>query len=375
MQATRPRTWLIPLLSAGALAGLLTLGAWGIIRHTRPRDPMYQGRPLRTWVLELRLGDLSRRRQAEQAIRSLGPAAVPTLIRSVSRNDPLLKRGLLALRPSLPQATWRWLCGLVAPYDASYERMCGAQGVDLLGPQAEAAVPALAWLLRQPRVGTAETWLAAGALADIGPAGIPPLIAALRDGNLDTQRVACAALAQAGSRAAPAAGLLVATLDAPDTGLQAQASTALGRIGAPALPALFDRILTVPGPTPLRLIQALANVGASSHEALQALLAGLRHPKDQVRVAAVRAVALTPPLVLPSVRAVIQATADPDPAVRRAAVEALGDMAGRTPLATNAVPALRTRLQDPESAIRQAAATVLAKLARPPAPRPPAPTP
>ena len=112
--------------------------------------------------------------EAEDAIRKIGPQAVPILLRKLDSTEPawrlpialwLIDRLHVSLGPSRAVSDWN---------EAQY-------GFGVLGTQAVTAIPELARMLYQ----TNKTFLAAYSLAHIGPEATPVVRAALTNANGD----------------------------------------------------------------------------------------------------------------------------------------------------------------------------------------------
>src|ERR1041384_3348881 len=95
------RSIFVSLIAIAAIAML----AWDVIRS---REPSYQGKPLSLWLEEARReikdawveesGDTAR----AKAIRSIGPAAIPQLIRMGGTRDSNVRRMLVQLATDHP---------------------------------------------------------------------------------------------------------------------------------------------------------------------------------------------------------------------------------------------------------------------------------
>jgi HEAT repeat protein len=98
-----------------------------------------------------------------------------------------------------------------------------------------------------------EQQLAADALTRIGPPAVPMLIEALRSGDGQVRREACAVLMRMGPDAKEAVPDLVRLLEDDDEELRRMAAIALGRIGpdaGEAVPALMRSLLQGQPATP-----------------------------------------------------------------------------------------------------------------------------
>jgi uncharacterized protein (TIGR02996 family) len=129
----------------------------------------------------------------------------------------------------------------------------------------EAAVAALPDLLALLGQDNADPVVLA--LHRFGPAAVPGLIAALRDGNDRAQKKACEVLAGLGSDAAAAVEALLATLDSANRPLRdfaAWALAAIGSIGTPAIPTLRRLLWADTDCQVAAAITALVRVGATA---------------------------------------------------------------------------------------------------------------
>jgi len=345
------------LKAAGALGGLAAvvwLLWWQCWRETQP---VYQGRPLLTWVKDLKSPNPQEQERAKAAVRSLGTNALPTLARVVARDDSVLRGPLLAGQKTLPRVLWWPLYRLVRPHEAEYERQLAIEALELLGPQAEPALPVLTAALDDPqlRVSLAATH----ALGFIGKAAVPALVKAIRTGPEERRLVAFSALAQLGPEAAEAVPTLLETLAEQDPNGRSLGLTALASIGAPAIPPLLRLFDGAEAARHGQALAALARIGSESHEGMLALIAARRDASAEARAGVVEAIGLAIPAGKRSVLALSEALADSAPPVRLRAARALGALAGRTRFATNALPALQLRLQDGDEAVRQAAAQAM----------------
>ena len=105
-----------------------------------PREPVYQRRGLGAWVRELNEGDADGREAAVAAIRMIGPRAVPSLIARLAPRDGRQRELLISINRRLPSfrpsARDRYI-------SVEAERGYAASALGVIGPAAEAAVPAL----------------------------------------------------------------------------------------------------------------------------------------------------------------------------------------------------------------------------------------
>jgi hypothetical protein len=90
---------------AVVLAGLITGLAYVVLRS---QEPMYQGKPFTFWLQASitldRMGNpqvLARRDEARRAVRRIGPAAAPVLVRLAAAKDTGFREFLLKLQEHL----------------------------------------------------------------------------------------------------------------------------------------------------------------------------------------------------------------------------------------------------------------------------------
>ena len=122
------------------------------------------------------------------------------------------------------------------------------------------------------------------ALTRCGPAGVPALTAALRDGGPRARRAAAQVAGWLGATAAVDA--LCAALDADSVAVQVEAVAALGRIGAPNAAIPIRARLGAGHPTELRIAAATALGRLDDAASVPALAASLLDQHEVARSAA-----------------------------------------------------------------------------------------
>src|SRR5438876_8074132 len=95
MILTKRRLILLTVVAAGGALGFALLNWWA------DREPGFEGRTLTAWARDLNSADPLVRSNAAVAVRAMGPAAVPYLVQSLERRDPVLKRPYLWWGPKL----------------------------------------------------------------------------------------------------------------------------------------------------------------------------------------------------------------------------------------------------------------------------------
>jgi HEAT repeat protein len=270
-------TWRFGL---GLLVAVATAGAVFLSLH--PREPIYQGKRLSTWIEKLAaeqdegesLSDVFHRQEMlTNTVLTIGPEAVPCAVRWIRERprpswyDEFQFRVEHALRARvrLPERK-----------DRSWEALWIFQ---ILGPAAKQAIPDLARLLN-------DEYLcgdAARCLGAIGPDSVPALSNALATGTNQVRRMAAEALAELGPSASATAPLLLQTIRAAP----AAASFALRALvevetnSATLLPLLVERFAD--SNTAPAAAYALARLGTPG---LPFLLQGLTNHQPTIRAAA-----------------------------------------------------------------------------------------
>ena len=159
------------------VAALLVIAMIPLLIGSRVPDPRYQNKPLSAWLKDLGGGNRARQTRAEDAIKNIGTNALPMLLKELRAQDPL---GWQLWYRIWPRKT----------YTVAADRCIAAdRALQVLGPEAEAALPALLQIAADPQCGDDRP---RRALAAIGPRAVAPMISALTNSN---ERVrSCAAL-------------------------------------------------------------------------------------------------------------------------------------------------------------------------------------
>ena len=142
-----------------------------------PREPGYQGRKLSSWLRDFEAEQLEKRAIAADAVKHIGPRAVPFLVRLLEVPNPARRYNSRYER--WKRACAEWLSGhtkmKVAVGRPRDLRRIGLAGLDALGPEAKDALPTLEKLIRSKPPDPGALYV----VARIGPAGMPLLNAAL----------------------------------------------------------------------------------------------------------------------------------------------------------------------------------------------------
>ncbi|MBU6402575.1 MAG: HEAT repeat domain-containing protein, partial [Verrucomicrobia bacterium] len=197
--------WII----AGTFLGVVAVG---VVTSLPPKEPVYQGRRLSSWIQAFRDGDDNHVAPAIHAVHALGSNAVPTLLRSLRVNDSVWKRTCAATIAKLP-AEWKSALPEVELSAWRVRARCASCLGDL-GVLAAPAVPELIRALTDPA--QAVRFSAAEAVGKIGvePQLIVPVLTSVlhRDPDLEVRLQAVQALGRIGPRAQPALPVLLGIL-------------------------------------------------------------------------------------------------------------------------------------------------------------------
>lgn len=305
-------------------------------------EPSSEAKPLGDWIEALEHTDAQMRVEALGAIGKLGPeaeAAVPAMIERLGDADPSV-------------------------------RGAAARALGALGPAARSAVPSLVKALAdKDYVVTVKdekqlyqpVWLVvSSALGDIGPAALADLIAALEHENTQVRVGAAGALHRIGPKARDAVDPLVKMLkeDEPRTCRAAiYGLMGIGREAKGAVPALTEALTHEDFHTQYWACRALREIGPEASEAVPALLRLLTEGVPSVRRHAAQALGgIGPAIGDKAVDALARALKDPLEPVREDAVIALGQLG---PFAKSAAPAIEETLAAGPLAARFPAARAL----------------
>jgi len=226
----KPYEWLL-------VAATLTMAIATLLAVCHNRQPSYAGHTLSEWLdrywddcnAENRCLDCTNS-AAFFAIRVIGTNALPTLLRWIADEPAGPNKPLLVLAHRLPRAIVNLRCVkiLVDP-DPRPFRIGIAFSV--LGPEANTAIPELTRILRTRQNTEYAVYEAADALAEIGSAGTPPLLAAAQDTHFRFRVDAIRYLGSMGTNAAAAVPAIIQFLGDPDPELAREAAFALECFG------------------------------------------------------------------------------------------------------------------------------------------------
>ncbi len=207
----------------------------------QPRQPVYQGRTLSSWLDDLDYEvDAPKVWKASDAIKKIGSPALPQIIKLLKAEDSMYSRlgvellTLARVKQSRFVPAWRHHWKATLAFRA-------------LGPRASPAVPELVAMLpdTEQKMETLE------ALGLIGPAAeeaVPAIIQCLKDGSGSVRCAAAEALGRIAGHPELAVPALIKALEHPQPNTRWHAADALGAFGESAkssVPAL-ENILNDP---------------------------------------------------------------------------------------------------------------------------------
>jgi HEAT repeat protein len=233
-----------------------------------------------------RLRKRERPGEVVQILVTVGPEAVPALTKALKDLDVVVGRDVL-------------------------------QVLQLLGPQAKEALPALAETLRHPQLGAA----AAEAVAGIGSPAVPILLDAVKD--REARKNAFDALGRLGPAAREAIHPLVALLKDADAPTRSDVQSVLARMGKPVLPWVVAELKEVDNEHVPGLIGALSQGAEGTRYTVPALVRLLRESDPRVRIRAAQQLGRMGPLARRAGPALEELRKDDSELVRRAAEDAL----------------------------------------------------
>lgn len=318
-------------------------------RVTRELGSRFAPEPHAALVAALDDASVEVRREAVAAVRETGAGVLvvaPALVRRLQDADPEVRAGAAAALGGADLEAAVAIPGLIAALgdEVSDVRAAAVDALRTLQAGTPDSVAALARTLRDEEESVSER--AACALGALGPAAraaAPELVASLRASEPRTCLVD-ALLAVTGDPDSVAA-MLRPSLEGPH---RRKAAEMLARIERPEVAPLLEA-LTEPWPPDwtghaLRTCPALL---------LPDLVEALRDSRPALRRAALRALGQLPGQATEATAALIGATSDAEPEVRHQAVATLGWVTGDAPAI---VARLRSLLEDPHAVIRSVAA-------------------
>lgn len=292
------------------------------------------------------------------ALRARGSNAVPELIALLHARDPWWREKIWQWLPKLPL---RWsvrIAQRIGSPTATLTREAAARALGLLGTNAAPAVPELARALRRSEGRIRQE--AALALTRIGPAAVPHLTDALRDASPQVRQAAAFALGEIGPSAREAVPLLAHRLGDGDEWVRRTCAGTLARLGLDGLQALIEAAGKPLEPARETAQKLLAEPFLATGGAELELQKMATNADAAVRLRALEILAAVRALQPTALTVAYAALKDPDPPVRAAAIQCLGE---RGPDVSGAAPVLEELLHDPAAQVRARAAWALGQIA------------
>ena len=365
---SRSWLWACALVVAGTGVGLLHWAS----------EPGFQGKRLSQWLdAASRLPPQFQHRQDEleweQAIRRMGPGALPTLVRILDDEPWLTSQRLFALERSLPRflrfpRLMLWLSQKAQNQELhSTERaLASARALEVLGPDAAPALPALMTRFCAPRHWF-STYRVGQVLARLGTVALPEVLKTFsnpRFTNVQASVEVICRMPDLGSAALPAVPILCRFLQSSDPRLGAACATALGDIHlAPdsAVPVLAAGLQRADPMLTRRCAEALGRFGPSASNAVPALSVALTSADGITTEESARALGQISANASIAVPALIAYLEHGDRRHRRYAIEGLS---GYGAAAREVIPLLQGALHDENHDTRAVAAELLDRLSR-----------
>lgn len=233
------------------------------------------------------------RRAAAVALASIGGEGIDILAKALRSDNEIVGRAavsaLLSIgtmaRPAIGELT-----GALAHEDSQI-RLDSARALGRMGGQARSATVALGRMLETSGDKT-EIWVAAGALARLGPAAVASLSGSLESDDIRVRSAAAVALAATGpsGNAVLAENLtpedipgLVEIFQCEDMQMLWWVAHALEIIGPSAVPAMSEALITGEDSVQLAVLGALIRMRKDSGAAVAALIEVLDDENRQVR--------------------------------------------------------------------------------------------
>ena len=227
---------LLTVLLVATLGGI----AWQMMGE---REPVYQGRSLRAWIMDFDNTyasdwtgeDSDKHVRAAEAIRRIGTNGLPALVQIVSQQDSTVKAQLLKLaaKQSLMRFEFTSVSELQQRLSAAFKA---------LGPVASPAIPELERLLNNGDT----SYYAAPALGAIGPDAVLPLTRALTNEEKWVRIHAADELSQLQSKAASALPALIICAKDKDWVVRCSAIDAIAGVNRhpeTVMPVLLNSLL------------------------------------------------------------------------------------------------------------------------------------
>ena len=284
-----------------------------VLLWPREREPYYQGKPLSEWIEMTASGSgywsevgtqSPEAARAAQALRQMGTNALPCLLKWVRYERPPWKDSAAILyrkwdRSARSRRVDGWLIG-------SAERQVGYAftGFKILGDDASQAVPELTQLAQNSKSAYGRG-SALFALAAIGQAGVPPLLAEFSKAtgtNRINQLIGLLLVHRPGTNASRLAGTFIQCLGDTNPLVVRIAAKGLGSLGlepSVSVPALTNCLKSSDPHVQANAAEALGRFGEQARSAVPPLTDLLNDPRPSTRNAATNALRNIAPELLP----------------------------------------------------------------------------
>jgi hypothetical protein len=126
------------------LVACFAVGAVVAVLWPREREPVYEGKKLSEWLVQIRGRDASMVMAAQDALRAIGTNALPVLLKWVRHEEPAWRGALHSWMTKGPvKIRARWIEDTLSPTRALRPDWLALGGFRALGPMGQPAVPGL----------------------------------------------------------------------------------------------------------------------------------------------------------------------------------------------------------------------------------------
>ena len=135
------------LLIGLSVIGVCVLAGILVCRRNSERF-LYHGKPVKAWAAQLYSPGPKSRDEAAAALEAMGTNAVPELIRMLRAKDSFFRKLGWSLPRAVPRQFRLLIVRNVRMPEAAFVQDSAARALAVIGPDAQAAIPALAQALR-----------------------------------------------------------------------------------------------------------------------------------------------------------------------------------------------------------------------------------
>ena len=262
--------------SVAVIAAILFLAlafvAWALIQQNS--EPIWNGMPLSAWTEDLATGSSREIREAaDDAIRHIGAAGVPSLLKMLRARDTTLHSAVVRLIRELNRRQSKMVFGVVS---AREQHVNAALAFEVLGPIGRPAIPELKKLLAR----VPEPEFVADALAGIGPEGVVAILESLPKVAPEKRWVLYSSAAKWPSQAPAITAALLRSIKSPNAEERRDAAGFLGRFKqdpATTVPALISALRDKEVKVRVQALSSLAELGTNATTAIVPLMALARN--------------------------------------------------------------------------------------------------